>query len=225
MDLVVQSLEKLPEGTVITLKEITDILTVQHSKAMKSVDRLTKEQAFGEVSKYDTFNLNGVKVKTYALTKIQAIATAAKLDNSQLMKVVTKLEEKREVSLANIEDQRHKIKALLESYDVIGEVITSHHKQIKENSEDIKEVKDYIEEEKRIRPVSYAQQKMLLDTKNRRVYEIANGDNSIIKSAHHKMWSLFKRKFNIPRYSELPTYRFNEGLDYLRNITIADLIA
>ena len=42
MDLVVQSLEKLPEGTVITLKEITDILTVQHSKAMKSVDRLTK---------------------------------------------------------------------------------------------------------------------------------------------------------------------------------------
>lgn len=78
---------------VITLKEITDLINVQHSKAMLKVEQLSKEPSFGEVSKFDTFNLNNVKVETYLLTKKQAIAVGAKLNNSLLMKVIDRLEE------------------------------------------------------------------------------------------------------------------------------------
>lgn len=78
---------------VITLKEITDLINVQHSKAMLKVQELSKEPSFGEVSKFDTFNLNNVKVETYLLNKKQAIAVGAKLNNSLLMKVIDRLEE------------------------------------------------------------------------------------------------------------------------------------
>ena len=43
---------------VITLKEITDLINVQHSKAMLKVEQLSKEPSFGEVAKMDTLNLN-----------------------------------------------------------------------------------------------------------------------------------------------------------------------
>lgn len=78
---------------VITLKEITDLINVQHSKAMLKVEELAKEPSFGEVSKFDTFNLNNVKVQTYLLNKKQAIAVGARLNNALLMKVIDRLEE------------------------------------------------------------------------------------------------------------------------------------
>ena len=61
---------------VITLKEITDLIDVQHSKAMLKVEQLAKEPAFGEVSKFDTFNLNNVKISTYLLKKNKLLLLA-----------------------------------------------------------------------------------------------------------------------------------------------------
>lgn len=81
------------EEVVITLKEITDLLEVQHSKAMKKVEELSKEPNFGVLSKMDTINLNGLKLETYGFTKLQAIAVGARLNNALLMRVVVKLEE------------------------------------------------------------------------------------------------------------------------------------
>jgi len=78
---------------VITLKEITDILEVRHDKSMKKIEELAKEPSFGAMSKMDTINLNGLKVKTYLLNKKQAIAVGARLNNTLLMKLIDKLEE------------------------------------------------------------------------------------------------------------------------------------
>ena len=60
---------------------------------MVKVEKLAEEPSFGEVSVLDTLNLNGVKVRTYALNKKQAIAVAARLNNAMLMKVIDRLEE------------------------------------------------------------------------------------------------------------------------------------
>ena len=83
----------LPTGTIITLKDITDLISVQHSKALERILKLSSEPLFGEVSLIDTSNSNGVTIKTLALTKKQAIAAGAKLNNSLLMKVINRLEE------------------------------------------------------------------------------------------------------------------------------------
>ena len=100
-----------PEYNVcmITLKEITDLIGVQHSKAMKKVDKLVLEPSFGGVAKTATPTFNPDKsfnknIETYHLTKKQAIAVGAKLNNSLLMKVIDKIEE-----LENDKSEQNKV--------------------------------------------------------------------------------------------------------------------
>ena len=83
---------------VITLKEITNLIDVEHNKAMKVVEKLAQEPSFGGVEKISTptYNPNGSLnryINTYNLNKKQAIAVGAKLNNSLLMRVVDRLEE------------------------------------------------------------------------------------------------------------------------------------
>lgn len=93
MNLVPQ--ENLPQNTVITLKEITDLLEVRHDRAIKVIEKLAQEPTFGTMYDIDiVYNEQGQKVKTYALNKIQAIAVGAKLNNELLMRLVNKLETK-----------------------------------------------------------------------------------------------------------------------------------
>lgn len=77
----------------ITLKEITDLLDVRHNNAIRTVDKLAEDPSFGVLLKMSTFNLNGVKVKTYLLDKRQAIIVAARLNDRLLIKVVDKIYE------------------------------------------------------------------------------------------------------------------------------------
>ena len=79
---------------VITLKEITDLIGVEHNKAMKKVEDLSKEPSFGTLRKTRiVYNDRGQKIDTYVLNKKQAIAVGAKLNNSLLMRVIDRLEE------------------------------------------------------------------------------------------------------------------------------------
>lgn len=79
---------------VITLKEITDLIGVEHNKAMKKVAKLAEEPDFGTVAKTaSVYNDKGQTVETYSLNKFQAIAVGAKLNNKLLMKVIVRLEE------------------------------------------------------------------------------------------------------------------------------------
>lgn len=83
---------------VITLKEITDLIGVQHSKAIPKVQELALEDGFGGLSKTatPTYNPDGSinkHIDTYQLTKKQAIAVGARLNTAMLMKVINRLEE------------------------------------------------------------------------------------------------------------------------------------
>lgn len=83
---------------VITLKEITDLIGVEHNKAMRKVEELAKEDGFGGLAKTatPTFNPDGSvnrHIDTYHFTKKQAIAVGARLNTAMLMKVINRLEE------------------------------------------------------------------------------------------------------------------------------------
>ena len=62
------------DETIITLKEITDLLEVRHDKAMIAVAKMSEEPMFGLMSKFD-INVprgnNGAvqTIQTYSLTK------------------------------------------------------------------------------------------------------------------------------------------------------------
>ena len=198
---------------VITLKEITDLINVQHSKAMLKVEQLSKEPSFGEVAKMDTLNLNNVKVETYLLNKKQAIAVGAKLNNSLLMKVVDRLEE--------LENQ-NKPKTTL---DLI--IQSAQQMQLIQDTQQIQAAQiEKIESNFRI---ENWQQKRLEEIKNQKVYEIAEkhdlkNDAVMIKKLHSRVWKCLKNRFNIPRYNELPMCEFDNGVSYIKKLTLADLI-
>ena len=69
------------------------------------------------------------------------------------------------------------------------------------------------------------QERSLQDAKNRKVYEIAQDDKAFASKLHRKVWSLFKKKSHLPRYNELPAIKFEDGLSYINNLTIADMVA
>ena len=68
------------------------------------------------------------------------------------------------------------------------------------------------------------QERSLHDTKNSKVYQIANDDKELANKLHRKVWSLFKKEFHLPRYNELPAIKYNDGISYINNLTLADMV-
>lgn len=73
------------------------------------------------------------------------------------------------------------------------------------------------------------QERHLIDCKNKKVYSLADkhgfiDDKSMIKKMHSKVWSNFKKRFNLPRYNELPSIKYNDGYNYINNLSLSDLI-
>lgn len=199
---------------VITLKEITDLISVEHNKAMKTVEKLSLEASFGTLEKIATvYNEKGQTIPTYNLTKKQAIAVGAKLNNSLLMKVIDRLEE-----LENQNKPKTTLDLIIQSAQKMQELENIQQKQENRIST--------LESTKRL---ENWQERALIDAKNKLVYSLAKNhnlenDKSSIKSLHSKVWKKFKIRFNIPRYNELPGLKFDEGLEFINKLTFGDLI-
>ena len=193
---------------VITLKDLTDLISVQHSKAMAKIGVLSLEPSFGTVSKIDiVYNEQGQTIETYLLTKKQAIAVGAKLNNSLLMKVIDTVEELEKNKNEDIKIPKNPLEAIALFLEVNKETDTRLTKL-----EDTKRLENW-------------QEKALHDAKNIKVYEIANDDKLLVNKLHRKVWSLFKKHFHLARYNELPAIKFDEGKSFISNLTLADMVA
>ena len=200
----------------ITLKEITDLISVEHNKAMKQIEKLAKESSFGTVEKTTTvYNDKGQTIPTYILNKKQAIAAGAKLNNSLLMKVIDRLEELEEKPkhdlLQNMLIYKEKLTALNDAQQATMDVVQQHDNRLNQ-----------IEQNRRL---DTWQERGLQDAKNRKVYQYAQDDKKLANVLHRKVWSLFKKKFNLPRYSELRAIQYESGLEYINSLTLADMVA
>lgn len=199
---------------VITLKEITDLIDIQHSKAMLKVEALSKEPSFGEVSKIDTFNLNNVKVTTYKLNKKQAIAVGARLNNSLLMKVIDRLEE-----LENENKPKTQLDLIIQSAQEM-----QHIKQVQiAQSEDINYLKN-------TSPILYNQIKILEDKRKSRTKQLVGYNPDCEKSKANYSRTIraltkkFKDRFSVARYADLPKFKYSEALEWVSNVELVDLI-
>ena len=187
----------------ITLKEITDLISVEHNKAMKVVDKLMIEPSFGTVDRIATvYNSKGQTIDTYMLSKKQAIAVGAKLNNTLLMKVVDKVEE--------LTKQPQKVLTVSEQISLIAQGHQETDKRL-----------TVLEQTKRL---ENWQEKSLQDAKDQKVYEIAQDNKELASKLHRKVWSLFKKQFHLPRYNELPSIKYQNGLDFIRNLSFADMV-
>ena len=199
---------------VITLKEITDLISARHNDSMSKVEKLALEPSFGALRKTRiVYNEQGQEVDTYLLTKKQAIAVGAKLNNSLLMKVIDRLEE--------LENQ-NKPKTTL---DLI--IQSAQQMQLIQDTQQIQAAQiEKIESNFRI---ENWQQKRLEEVKSQKVYELVEkhdlkNDVAMIKKLHSRVWKCLKNRFSIPRYNELPICEFYNGVSYIKKLTLADLI-
>ena len=188
----------------ITLKEITDLISVEHNKAMKVVEKLSQEPSFGTVEKIATvYNNKGQTIDTYKLNKKQAIAVGAKLNNSLLMKVIDRLEE-------------------LESVNARPLSVSEQIALIAQGHQEVENRLKKLEDTKRLESW---QERALQDAKNKKVYEIAKDDKELASKLHRKVWSLFKKEFHLPRYNELPAVKYEDGVRYIESLSLADMVA
>jgi len=80
---------------------------------------------------------------------------------------------------------------------------------------------NYIENTRRLEAY---QEYNLVREKNKKVYEIAGDDKAFANKLHRKVWQLFKKKFSLPRYAELPAVKYDQGIEFVRSLTLADMV-
>lgn len=73
------------------------------------------------------------------------------------------------------------------------------------------------------------QELALIATKNKKVYSIAEkhdliNDKAMIRKLHSRVWKCLKKRFNVPRYNEIPSIYFNEAKATINNLSLSDLI-
>lgn len=202
---------------VITLKEITDLITVEHNKAMKVVEKLTLESSFGQLEKFATCITvgNGAvrEIETYLLTKKQAIAVGAKLNNKLLMKVIDRLEEL-EVK-----------KPLTTSEQIV--LLAQGHQEIEQRLSNTEDKINYLENKS---PIVYNQIKVLEDKRKSRTNQLVGYNPNCEKSKANYSRTIraltkkFKNVFGVARYADLPKDKYNEALKWVSNVEMVDLI-
>ena len=89
---------------------------------------------------------------------------------------------------------------------------------------------DRIEVLERTKRLENWQEKSLMDAHHRKVYEIAalyksdREDKKLISSLHRKIWQVFKRHFKLTRYNELKAIDFEDGMTFINNLSIGDMV-
>ena len=73
------------------------------------------------------------------------------------------------------------------------------------------------------------QELALIEAKNKKVYSIAekhdlSNDKEMIRKLHSRVWKCLKKRFNVPRYNEIPSIYFNEAKATINNLSLSDLL-
>ena len=72
----------------MTLKEITDLLNVEHNKAMNKVEKMAEDPEFGTVAKINVvYNDKGQAIQTYQLTLAQSMTVFSRLSKTGSIKL------------------------------------------------------------------------------------------------------------------------------------------
>jgi len=161
---------------------------------------------------------NGKDIKDYIVSidfgnKLAMMAKTQ--EGEKLRNYFVKIEKqfKKEIEKRNslaLEDAQEKLRNLFLVSEATGEMISDHDKRIQ-----------ILEKNQKI---EHWQQKALTDAKNKKVYSLGGDDEALIRKLHSRVWSKFKKRFCIPRYNELPAYKYEDGLSYIYGLTLSDMV-
>ncbi len=67
------------------------------------------------------------------------------------------------------------------------------------------------------------QEKRIKDAVNQKVFNLSNGDKNKAP-IYRTVWRILKNRFTVARYSEIPSIEFEQALDFVNRIRVADLL-
>jgi len=116
-----------------------------------------------------------------------------------------------------------------QSLTLQDERLDSQHERIQEveiqtNSQDER----LIQLENNVR-LTNQQEYELIQTHHKKVYELAklygkdSEDKALHRKLHSKVWSIFKKRFMLPRFNELRAIEFEVGINFLNKIALKDI--
>lgn len=187
----------------ITSRDIASLTNKQHKNVKRDIEVQLKEDTLKFGHTYlDSMNREQTE---YVLPKNIALGIVSGYSFELRMKIINRLDE--------LEKQANKPLTIADQIQLIAQ-----------GHVDIVSRLDKIENNSRL---TSQQEYELIQVKNETVYrigEIGGNNKALVSSLHRKVWSLFKKKFRLAKYNQLPNGQFNDGLVYLRSLNFADMV-
>lgn len=153
------------------------------------------------------------------------ISQKSEIGNKPLIEYFVTIDTAKMISMLENNKVGDNIRRYFVEVEKKSQIVLSTSEQITLLAQGHQEVENRIMALEKTKRLENWQERSLQDAKNRKVYEIAQDDKEFASKLHRKVWSLFKKKFHLPRYNELPAIKFEDGLSYVNNLTIADMVA
>jgi len=197
-------------------------------KVKKDFSDWIKQQLM--IGRKNSVYIEGIDYLKNHLKGVRTIEYILSLDTAKRLSMLSKTKKGNEVREYFIEAEKKNTQSLMsptqimKSLALTAQSLQHQDERMDQHHNRIQEVEVYINNDLKSRPISFGQQKALLDAKNKKVYQIAPHDQKLQRGLHKKIWSVFKRNFNIPRYNECPTVKYTEAIWFIENLEIGDLV-
>ena len=199
------------------------------------------KKAFTTWIKSNLYALGAIKDEDYLILKTSLEGSGYKkvyiitADIAKHLSMMSKTEKAKEVRDYFIEKEKQANSAVMlpeqitQALALTAQSLTLQDERMDAHNDRIKDVEQYIIEDMKNRPIDHTQQTALLNARHRKVFELLEyydedkSDKELKRKTYAKIGSLFKKKFDLPRYDALPNVKFDDGIEFLNNIKLKDI--
>jgi len=208
-------------GKIVTdSKAVADVFGKEHSGnggIVSIIEKMPEGFRVGNFTESKYQSQNGHFYKCYDMTRdgmsmlIMGFTGKKAFEwKEKFIEAFNMMEEKLIDNAPTLQHHKEILMALNNAQQATMEVVQKHEDRL-----------NYIESTRRLEA---HQEYNLVIEKNKKVYEIAGDDKAFANKLHRKIWQLFKKKFSLPRYAELPAVKYEQGIEFVRSLTLADMV-